>query len=54
MLRDKTAIGDFDRVALCPLAGHLTSSYWIACHLQLTIVRSEKTEILIEALDCRF
>jgi hypothetical protein len=29
-LRDKAAIGNFDRVALCPLAGHLTSSYWIA------------------------
>jgi hypothetical protein len=54
MQQDKTAIVLFDRVAFYPPAGHLTSSYWIACHLQLTIVRSEKTEILIEALDCRF
>jgi hypothetical protein len=30
MQRGKTAIGKFDRVAFCPPAGHLTSSYWAA------------------------
>src|SRR5690606_30750536 len=32
MQRGKTAIGKFDRVAFCPPAGHLTSSYWAARH----------------------
>jgi len=30
MQRGKTAIVDFDRVAFCSPAGHLTSSYWAA------------------------
>jgi hypothetical protein len=30
MQRSKTAIGNLDRVAFCPPAGHLTSSYWAA------------------------
>jgi hypothetical protein len=29
MQQGKTAIVLFDRVAFCPPAGHLTSSYWI-------------------------
>jgi hypothetical protein len=32
MQRGKTAIGNLDRVAFCPLAGHLTSSLWAALH----------------------
>lgn len=46
-LRDKTAIGYFDRVALCPLAGHLTSSYWVAIRQP----SGRKAEIHREALD---
>jgi len=30
MQRSKTAIDNLDRVAFCPPAGHLTSSYWTA------------------------
>src|SRR4051794_22448522 len=30
MQRGKTAIVNIDRVAFCPLAGHLTSSNWAA------------------------
>jgi hypothetical protein len=51
MLRDKAAIGDFDRVALCPPAGHLTSSYWVALG---ATVRSEETEIRMKRRICRF
>ena len=47
MQRAKTAIDNLDRVAFCPPAGHLTSSYWaaIASHA-VAAVRSLGTEIL--------
>jgi hypothetical protein len=48
MLRNEAAIGNFDRVAFCPLAGHLTSSYWIASRQPSGPWR---TEIQSEALD---
>jgi hypothetical protein len=55
MQQGKTAIVLFDRVAFCPPAGHLTSSYWaVRIKYVQTAVRSKKTEIPIEALDCRF
>ena len=48
MQRGKTAIGNLDRVAFCPPAGHLTSSYWaaIASHA-VAAVRFLGTEILV-------
>jgi len=56
MQRGKTAIGILDRVAFCPPAGHLTSSYWAARHPEMGGQPSglKKTEIRCETQDCRF
>jgi hypothetical protein len=47
MQRNKAAI-DVDRVALCPPAGHMTSSYWAAKQGSRPVTR---TEIHREARD---
>jgi hypothetical protein len=55
MQHGKTAIGNLDRVAFCPPAGHLTSSYWAAyaSHAGSRPVHGEP-KFLLEAQDCRF
>jgi hypothetical protein len=55
MQHGKTATGNLDRVAFCPPAGHLTSSYWAALPLtQWQPSGSWEPKFLFETQDCRF